>query len=211
MKKIIETEYFSVYNYEENDIYKIVLSESNNELCLSFIETGLIEGATIIQNNLAVRFQAKSVKLLETNKNNISVNSILKLVYSLSLQSKYLCYEHELCFFSYNPAYILVIDDNSYIYLGINDIWSKYGENICINCPLKKNIYFSPEWQEITQIPSYVHYKSSYYSLALMCLYLLDSKREIEKTLLSLEDTKLYWFLKRSLERNAKDRILLFI
>jgi hypothetical protein len=211
MKTIIDNDYFTLYDYEENNIYEIILSESNKELCLSFVETGLITGGIISKNNSSIRFQSKSVKLLETNRKDISVNSIIKLIYSLSIQLKYLCDEHNMCFFSYEPAYILVIDDNTYIYVCVGNIWSKYDDNICIDYPLKKNIYFSPEWEEVKKIPSYVNYKSSYYSLGLMCIYLLNSKREIDETLLSLEDTKLYWFLKRSLERNVKDRMLLFI
>ena len=83
----------------------------------------------------------------------------------------------------------------------------------------------------VKEIPSFVNYKVSYFSLGYLILYTLlgddidndsedlqEKEKEKEKdkishrmTTLSIKNTKLYWLLERCLVEEPKNRSILFI
>jgi hypothetical protein len=82
----------------------------------------------------------------------------------------------------------------------------------------KKNMFFSPEIKNITQLPTEISTKSQFFSLSLLTLYCctkfdkLDyNKNSFEQHLSHIENTKLYWAILRCLENNPTDRIYLYI
>ena len=125
-------------------------------------------------------------------------------------------------FLGYNKENVIVIDDNNFFYLPTNhelyDIDSE--DNITITSPFNsKDFYLAPEMFTIKEIPSYTHYKGVYYSLG--CL-LIDCLQEIQEQntvinpinildKLSIKETKLYYFIKRTLSEETKNRCLLYI
>jgi hypothetical protein len=80
----------------------------------------------------------------------------------------------------------------------------------------------APELYCIKEIPSFVNYKVSYFSLGYLILYTLlgdndfikeDCLQQIKKHLDSLiiKNTKLYWLLERCLVEEPTNRSILFI
>jgi hypothetical protein len=85
---------------------------------------------------------------------------------------------------------------------------------------LKNIAFYSPEMKEFISkktIPYKIHFKSSYYSFGLLCLYCYVSRtpiiasadntpNEYEKLLAPIINTKIYWFLKQVLQENPTSR-----
>lgn len=116
---------------------------------------------------------------------------------------------------------ILTID-NICIFCSIKNILPVIEDNIIFYYPIKTPYFSSPEIIKLTNLPSEINYKCAFYSLgALVVFYLLNryllvgneikSVEEIEKILLPLNNTKIYWFIKRCLEENTHNRVLLLI
>jgi len=98
---------------------------------------------------------------------------------------------------------------------------------IQISCPFTANdFYVSPELLNINKLPSYVHYKTSYFSLACLIIYSLSSNDKFYKEYLNdkqpdriieilnnhpIKNTKMYWLLSRCLVEDPKNRSILFI
>ena len=91
----------------------------------------------------------------------------------------------------------------------------------------RDDFFFSPELLSVKEIPSFVNYKVSYFSLGYLILYTLlgddgdndsDSEDLPEKDRISqrmktliIKNTKLYWLLERCLVEEPKNRSILFI
>jgi serine/threonine protein kinase len=94
-------------------------------------------------------------------------------------------------------------------------------EMATISCPFNVTDFFaSPEMLKIKELPSHVHYKTSYFSLGCLLLYALtECKEDFYKeylyheylTRLHFKNTKLYWLLSRCLVEEPEKRSILFI
>jgi serine/threonine protein kinase len=92
-----------------------------------------------------------------------------------------------------------------------------------ISCPFNVTDFFaSPELLKITELPSQVHYKTSYFSLGCLLLYALTGGDDFYKDYfkdkpheylnqLHFKNTKLYWLLSRCLVEEPEKRSILFI
>ena len=96
-----------------------------------------------------------------------------------------------------------------------------------ISCPFSPNNFFaSPELIKIKEIPSFVHYKTAYFSLGLLIIYVLlgdDSfyfdfieHNDIKTVLNSLnnhpiKDTRIYWLISRCLVEEPINRSIILI
>jgi hypothetical protein len=95
-----------------------------------------------------------------------------------------------------------------------------------------KDFFFSPELLLIKEIPSYIHFKTSYFSLGLLIIYALLEEDEFyseyinnrhlinhnnPSTILNvlnnhpIKNSKLYWLLSRCLVEEAKDRSIILL
>ena len=111
---------------------------------------------------------------------------------------------------------IVVVDEKYFLFLNSDKLLDIKSHQLEIDQPIKKAMFFSPELQEITKIPSQISYKSSFYSLGsliVFCYYNkeLDSNIDIDEQLQSLSTSKLYWTLQRLLEKNPSKRYYLII
>jgi hypothetical protein len=149
--------------------------------------------------------------------------NLIKMIYNLSKQIAYL-ETIMMSFYGYNLDDILVINDNTFFIAS-----TKYLVNINANDnyiyfykPIDKPYFSSPELNELTKLPSIIHYKSSYYSLGTLVAFCLlntnllvskekRSEKDIENILKPFFYTKIYWFLKRCLNKDCEQRVLLFI
>ena len=68
----------------------------------------------------------------------------------------------------------------------------------------------APELLKMTALPWITHRSASYYSLALLCLDLLDIKMD-SKGLEDLRGTKLFYFLERCLLADPRERMCLYL
>jgi hypothetical protein len=239
--------YIKHYNKNKNK-YEITFSFYNNNIPLvtSIIKTKILLGATITDNYKTLILDATTITKLpdflqqyNTNNNNnntIPTQLICKLIYDLSLQLNYLINNFNKCFIGYSFKNVLVIDDTIFVYIPNNeDICDITDKNILITYPFSQNDFFqSPETLELNSIPSYIHYKTIYYSLACLILDLLkkedsentnttkdytytektnyiEKKEQLLNQLTTIKDSKLYYFLKRCLTKEAEKRSLLYI
>lgn len=202
-----------------NDLIDFSLMRSikhmlNNGICSQFKNSLFIKA-----NN--IRFYRDFIK--EQNSKNgtfrLSHEWCLRLLYSLSEQIKYLIQEESKCFYQFDFENLLVMDD-LFFYVSNEHLREIEDEHIQIYSILEKeNGFFSPElFQTNSMPPISIHYKTIYYSLALLiisaglykkieCL----NKNMFEKLCKPLKESKLYYFLIRCLHEDVNKRVLLYL
>jgi len=239
MVEIYSNDYLNIIE-ENGNIFKINFLYENSLLINSLLKTKIIQGGTSSNNYKMIKFKAKSVKTFrefqnEENKKNgtlkLNTNTLVKILSNLVCQLKYLIRTGSQIFIGYNLNDLIVINNNRFIFLGC-----EYLSDICeddvtlISYPFSQNDFFvSPELLEIKEIPSYIHYKSCYFSLGLLLLYILTNNDEIYNDYLKvseneryikikewlntvhIKDTKLYFLLSRCLNDSPKNRNIIFI
>jgi hypothetical protein len=138
--------------------------------------------------------------------------------------TKQICYLEKLGygFYGFNIEDILVVNCSKIFICN-----SRFLMPISNNClqiyePIEHPQFIDPRILRITSLPSQIHYKCVYYSLAvlivfsLLNMYLLvgneeKSETEVERILNPIKNTKLYWFLKRSMDPSIEHRTCLLI
>ena len=109
----------------------------------------------------------------------------------------------DIIFFKIEDKYSYYFLNRSYVF-DINK-----SKNIIIKKLFIKNEFASKELQNLFEIPNTsILSTASYWSLAKIIEY---SLKNIDKTLLDIKYSKLYWALKKCLEKNPKHRYLIFI
>ena len=234
MSVIISKDNFKIIQYD-NHIFTIEFSSPSPALIHSLVKTKLILGATITNDYQTVKFKAHSVKnLLQFQGENsphtkkISIKNAHLLTSNLVNQLQYLLYEN-MTIIGYHPENIIVINDQKFAFLGNEYVTPVYDEKIFISYPFSHTDFFvSPELCKIKELPSYVHYKTAYFSLACLVVYTLLGNNDFYDTYLqtrsnvlvnimqnlhhhSIKHTKLYWLLSRCFIVEPEKRTLLFI
>jgi hypothetical protein len=219
---------------EKNNIYKIIFANPEIILIKSLTKTNIINGATVTDDFMTIKFKASNVKTFEEYKQTqlkingsqkFKISTTTQLVESLTKQLTFLIESYSHTFIGYNTEDLIVIDENKFIFLGsslMREIDMETG-NILISHPFTSQDFFlSPELQIIKTIPSYVNFKTTYFSLACLIINCLDpenTKNQNTKSeeftvflsTLPIKDTRLFWFLSRCILANPKKRELLFI
>lgn len=166
------------------NICQIEFTYPNVSIINSLLKTKIIQGGTSTKDYKLIKFKVYSVTTLNqfimfqksvTKTTKLSVNFVGQLCYYLSRQLYYLESNELVTFLGYNPEYVLVINEQIFIYLGC-DLLSKINEDetIMVSSPFKKTDFLvSPELFNIREIPSYIHYKSVYFSFAMLLLQCL--------------------------------------
>ena len=223
-------------------MYKIEFNYPCPALIRSLTKTHIIQG-TITDDYTTLRFKALSVKsfpqfIEEQNKvrgsKTLSINLAANMISNLSAQLSHLISNESKTIIGYAPENIIVINDQTFAFLDselVAEIDPVGKEMATISCPFKVTDFFaSPEILKIKELPSHVHYKTSYFSLGCLLLYALtegrlegeDFYKEYLKELkcekiheyltgLHFKNTKLYWLLSRCLVEEPKKRSILFI
>jgi serine/threonine protein kinase len=223
-----------IQDKNNKSIYKIEFNYPCPSLVRSLIKTHIIQGATLTDDYLTLRFKAQSVKTLnefmeEQNKvrgrKTLSINLAANMISSLSGQLSHLIIYEFKTIIGYAPENIIVINDKTFAFLGselIAEIDPIGKELATISCPFKVTDFFaSPEMLKIKELPAYVHYKTSYFSLGCLLLYALTGEYDFYKEYLTgghfnlnqlhFKNTKLYWLLSRCLVEESKNRSIQFI
>jgi hypothetical protein len=185
----------------------------------------------------------------ENKSLKLPYNLALKMTYNLVTQLNYLITHFSQTFLGYSPENLIIVDTNKFIYLSNeflldikNNDYDDYDDNddnddandndddeknILIKYPFTINDFFwSPELSQVKEIPSFINYKVSYFSLGCLLLYgllgdddfikddeehLRQDKIKIQMNTLFIKNTKLYWLLERCLVEEPKNRSILFI
>jgi len=158
--------------------------------------------------------------VLNSYDKKLSYNICIKMIDELTkqiLQLNKLRYG----FYGIDISDIIVID-NVFIFCSCEHLIPIKENEIYFYAPINKPYFSNPEILKLTTLPGSINYKCSYYSLGTLvvfCLlktYLLvgneiKSSEEIETIIGQLNNTKIYWFLKRCLDDKIDKRALLLI
>jgi hypothetical protein len=226
---LLKDDFYISKDYSKN-IFLIELNIPNDILIKSLKQ--IIIGATVSSNFKTIRFKASSIKTYQQFKEeqhdknkvkNLRIRTVAKMFINMVNQLKYLI-THDKSFIGYSPENIIVIDDNKFIYLSNEHLTSIQNNMIELTFPFtERDFYLSPEQEKITELPSTIHYKTAYYSLANLIIDALfpfcqgeeegeDKKDFINKLENSfIKDTSLYFTLKNCLVEEAEERRILFI
>lgn len=233
-----------IKDHNSEYIYTIHFPSYSQILIDSIIKTRILLGATATNNYHSLSFKALSVIPFPTfqkeymssgNTDKLSIPIATKMLQNLSQQLNYLIAYAYTTIIAYHPENIIVIDTDKFIYVSNNhllDIDPKT-EHSLITFPFTaEDFLITPELSQINEIPTSIHFKSTYFSLGCLILYVLTGddnlflrgKREEENNIIRLsqfmteyldtlpiKDTKLYSTLKRTLVEDVKNRSILFI
>ena len=239
MNIIIKNDNFYIgQDQSDNQTFTIFFDSYNEALIKSLLKTRIILGATTTEKYRSLTFKATSVltffdfqkELERENKSlKLTYNLALKMTHNLVTQLNYLITQFSKTFLGFSPKNLIIIDKSKFIYLCdefLLDIIKngENGEKLLIKSPFTRDdFFFSPELLSVKEIPSFVNYKVSYFSLGYLILYTLlghdsDSEELQEKDKIShrmetliIKNTKLYWLLERCLVEEPKNRSILFI
>lgn len=223
---------------KENNIYELEFNTTNYELVNSLLKTRIIQGGSTDETYKRIYFKADQVKTLKeykddkkrtTGKEVLAVPDIAKLIRCLVIQLNYLIEIEHCTIIGYNPEEVLVINDSTFVYIG-NELIEKIDEDsqcVMISCPYStKDFFFSPEMLAIKEIPSYIHFKNTYFSLGLLIIYSLLEEDEFYSEYINhnnpsvilnvlnnhpIKNSKLYWLLSRCLVEEAKHRSIILL
>jgi hypothetical protein len=225
---ILKDDYKIINNSAKNQyIFKILFNLYSEDLIKSITKTKIILGATTTEKYDTLILNATSIKTFsEFHKHQANINGtrrlptsiISKILYDLSTQLKYLISYKNKCFLGYSIENIIVIDNNKFVYLTneyLKDIDTHNNkETIMVTSPFtSKDFFISPELLEIRVLPSYIHYKTSYFSLGQQIVNLFSEDDNEITTIenIHIKGTKLYYLLERMLEKDPTNRSIIFI
>lgn len=237
MEAIIKSENYEIYKLEKS-IYKIIFRYTSYSLVNSLVRSKLISGSSTDEYYKTITFKAESVKTLhkyldeyavKTGKKSLLVSDAAKMIFSLVKQLSYLLEKDFSTIIGYNLEDIIVINDETFAFLG-SEFIAKFNEDTkmaMISCPFKStDFFFSPEMLEIRELPAYVHFKTSYFSLACLVVNILlcddeyysEYVKEKQSTKIldylnnhPIKETKLYWLLSRCLVEQPNNRSIILI
>lgn len=235
---ILEKENLKI-SKDDDSIFKIEFKSSEYSLINSLIKTRIIQGGSTDERYKTIIFNAHTVKTLEDFRNeknisqgkkNLSVPDVAKMIHTLSIQLNYLIEYENRTIIGYNEEDMIVINDEKFVFLSselVTDIDSEGTEMAIISCPFSSNeFFFSPEMLKITEIPSKIHYKTAYFSLGVLLVYMLLEDDDFYKDYLKhkrsekilkclnnhpIKNTRIYWLLSRCLVEESKNRSIILI
>lgn len=212
--------------------------EYNNILYLSILKTGILNEAPAFldKRTNTILFTAETVQTLssyletkskpnhnhipipKTKYNKMSEPECAKLISNLTSQIKYL-EELNYVIYGYDLNDILVINGDTFIIANSNYILPVENNMFFFYNPNIMPFFSSLELLNLTSLPASIHYKSSYYSLGVLVVFCLLNRqlletmndKMVEAILSPVYYSKIYWFIKRCLNKNYEERVLLYI
>ena len=235
IKEVYSSDFVKIEEGPVQGIFRILFAHSNRILINSLLKTKLIHCGTSTDDYRVLQFKASSVKplnqfqeefKLKTGSNSLPINIAAHITNALVDQLNYLLTHEDRTIIGYNPENVIVINDNKFAFLG-SEMVTEIKDNMCqISYPFTQtDFYVSPELLNIKELPSYVHYKTAYFSLACLIVNVLLADDDYYNEYLRygksaniieylnkhhIVNTKLYWLLSRCLiDDPTKRRILL--
>jgi hypothetical protein len=225
MTVIISKDNFKIIQIEPT-IFRIEFATPCPALIHSLVKIKQITGATASDDYKNLKFKAQTVKMLRDYTNKpLSIHNGAVLIARLSRQLQYLLEHENHTIIGYNPENIIVINDQIPAFLGSECVIQLVDGRLLLSYPFSHSDFFvSPELLQITELPSFVHYKTAYFSLACLVIFALMGNDDFYYKYLQKEiciidvlnnhpikNTKLYWLLSRCLYEEPEKRVILFI
>jgi serine/threonine protein kinase len=248
MREIYTIDDVKIRVNDQTSIFRIEFAHPSPSLIRSLIKTKLIQGATSTSDYKIIQFKATSVKSFAqfqsdlktaTGAPNLPIGIAAHMTGCLTQQLKYLVSTESRTILGYAAAHVIVINDKKFAYLGsefvseiegvdpTNDNNPNLDNRTQICYPFSPTDFFvSPELLKITELPSHVHYKTAYFSMACLIIYALLNNADFyteylqhhqaDKIITALHphpinETKLYWLLSRCLLEDPERRTILLI
>jgi len=248
MREIYTIDDVSIKVDDQTGIFRIEFAHPSPSLIRSLVKTKLIQGATSTSDYKTIQFKATSVKSFAqfqsdlkaaTGASNLPIGIAAHMTGCLTQQLKYLVSTESRTIIGYAAAHVIVINDKKFAYLG-SDFVSEIealiqDDNNHDNLDNKTQIcypfsptdfFISPELLKVTELPSHIHYKTAYFSMACLIIYALLNNTDFyteylqhhqsDKIITALHphpinETKLYWLLSRCLLEDPERRTILLI
>ena len=113
----------------------------------------------------------------------------------------------------------IIIIDNTFIFCSAQYLLPLVNNDILFVSPINNPTFSNPELFKLTSLPSRINLKCFYYSLGSLVTFLLLNKNllvsntpeQIDNIFRPINNTKIYWFLKRCLDDDINNRQLLLI
>jgi hypothetical protein len=223
---IQETQLYKLFK-TGNYMYDLYIKGENKPIYLSLLKTKQLTNIFYNPDENTICFTGEKVETLDTfltsQPSLITESLCIKMIDTLTQQMK--CLEaHKYAYYGHNIEDILVIDDVIFINVNPNTLLPiQEGKTITFLTPFEKPYFVSPLIKQITFLPTKAPFHEGYYSLATLLIYCLlneeideeideekdeeQNNNKIETILKPIFYTKIYWFLKRCLNK----RILLLI
>jgi hypothetical protein len=245
MTTIISNDEFRIIRDKRTQhLYTLEFQTYSEIIIKSLIKTKIVHGATVSSDYRTLKLKAVTIQTFKqfqeeqhkiNGSKNLRVHLAAKMLENLATQLKYIITIYRQSFMGYSPDNVIVIDGNKFAYICQQHLsyiqegneQKKVPKQILMSFPFSPMDFFvSPEQLIITELPAYIHYKTSYYSLGCLVIYSLSNnddflKDENDKTiherfteqldLLSIVESKLYWLLKNCLLEDPLERKILFI
>jgi hypothetical protein len=184
----------------------------------------ILKNSLYDEESKSMFFSAEQVNSLQNYLMNVKLSHLkcIKMIDDLTKQINYLK-SINYGFYGFDIQDILVINEDIFLICAGDYIQTLASSSeIIFYSPFKIPYFGSPDIITLTSLPSTIDYKCIYYSLGALIIYSLlneyllkgneiKSEEDIEKLIIPLKDTKIYWFLKRCLKTNSKKRVLLLI
>ena len=221
---VYASDFVNIVEGPHKGIFKIIFAYPSRALINSLIKTKIIHGGTATEDYKTLQFRANTVTPLLKNTAQFAA----QLTSSLATQLSDLITAESRTIIGYAPENIIVINGKKSAFLGSEWVAELEGEMFQLTYPFGPTDFFvSPELFRVKELPSYVHYKSAYFSLACLIAHVLLGgeheyyqeylKNKNPETILtylnghSINGTKLYWLLSRCLVDDPRKRSILFI
>jgi len=232
INSVYASDFVNIVEGPHKGIFKINFAYPCRAIINSLIKTKIIQGGTATDDYKTLQFRANTVTSLKQNlenKNNTSKTQFaIQMTSSLATQLNYLIAAESHTIIGYAPENIILINGKKSAFIGSEWVVELESEMFQLTYPFSPSDFFvSPELFRVKELPSYVHYKTVYFSLACLIAHVLlgpESEYYQEyltsknpKTILtylhnhSINGTKLYWLLSRCLVDDPRKRSILFI
>jgi hypothetical protein len=226
INSVYASDFVNIVEGPHKGIFKIIFAYPSRALINSLIKTKIIQGGTATDDYKTLQFRANTVTTLLKNTNKTQFAA--QMTSSLATQLNYLITAESRTIIGYAPENIIVINGKKSAFLGSEWVAELEGEMFQLTYPFGPHDFFvSPELFQVKELPTYVHYKSAYFSLACLIAHVLLGaeheyyneylKNKNPETILtylnkhSINGTKLYWLLSRCLIDDPRKRSILFI
>jgi hypothetical protein len=162
----------------------------------------------------SIYFNAENVYILKHKFKKCPLSKCVELIDTISKQIMILK-ELGYGFYGINMEDILTID-NIYIICDSTRLLPIINNNFNFIHLFEKPYFSNPEVEKLTILPTQISYKCSFYSLGMLVIYCLFEKHlfiedDVYKNIESLNNTKIYWFIKRCLDSDIHKRRILLI
>jgi len=211
---------YNIYNNRCTITFKTL----DEPLLISISKLSFLPATSIYSKRAEVSFIANNIcsfieyiNVQPGPRNKFTYNDGLCLATTIGNQIFHL-EQHGYTFSFIDPKHIVVVNNKFFLYLGQEHIVKLSNrDTFFITKPnfMEKNIYTAPEYKQIEKIPTEIHMKAVYYSLALVIIHSLFPDKDIHdfhiNYLMPIVDTKLYWFLIKCTDRVPSRRICTII